>query len=268
MKDLRNFKVIKNENNIYKVNHAIACDFDDMSNQGFYKLKLIPKNLPYQMVKNLLLNISPNYFFLNDKEDFFGNKEISFSIENEHKFMGLNISSEVILMKREYEDALKSKITIDEINKIMKNPKEIEDFWASTFLFETPNIKFSKQAASLGLESFDKDISIFQNVLNIAKNNDKGLNFFVSALRILGIPCKISKGYGINNEKIIAIASFYIPKASWVDIDVDKKEIINDNFITLSWGYDANDLDSFKADISNINGKCKISQEISIKKDL
>ena len=79
-------------------------------------VRLIPRSTHEQFCKKSEVIISPEPDTLIEYEDFFGNKLLYFTIEKEHKQLGVHIISEIEkLFPVDLEPAVKNPITWEEV---------------------------------------------------------------------------------------------------------------------------------------------------------
>jgi transglutaminase-like putative cysteine protease len=93
-------------------------------------------------------------------------------------------------------------------------------------------------------------------------------NFFITIVRVLGIPARFCCGYNYRNEnfahQLHSWAEIYIPKLGWLGFDPSRGIIIDENYIKLSHGIDYFDCAPVRGIIFNGGDGETLNVEVSV----
>src|ERR1700744_507256 len=93
----------------YKITHTTKYKYEEAVSTCYNIAKLIPRDTPGQVCSNVVVSIHPTPDGINEYIDFFGNKVIYFSIQEEHADLTVTVTSEVnkaAINSIEYENLL------------------------------------------------------------------------------------------------------------------------------------------------------------------
>src|SRR6187455_1081389 len=79
----------------FKVIHTTHYKYKEAVSLCYNIARLVPRNTRGQTCNNTHITISPTPDVINEYEDFFGNKVIYFTIQNEHRDLSIKVESEV-----------------------------------------------------------------------------------------------------------------------------------------------------------------------------
>ena len=265
----------------YTIQHTTAYTYLEPVSLCHNIARLRPRNTQEQICRNTRIEIRPEPDWINEYEDFFGNKVIYFSIEKEHWELTVHVTSEV---ERNVSAQMKLQVFRNARPEDVK--KELSDLKADAldikqYVFETPMTALDDNILKYALQSFTPGRSVFEATedltqriytdfeykpghttiatpLSVVMQERKGVcqdfaHLGIACLRSVGLPARYVSGYietlspeGV--EKLIGVDashawySVYITEMGWVDFDPTNNCLVSDQHITIGWGRDYADI--------------------------
>lgn len=265
----------------YRVIHNTTYDYFEPVSLCHNIVRLLPRNTDDQTLKQVVVNIDPLPTILNEYEDFFGNKIIYFTIEQEHKRLSVTVTSEIKKISspvptfHHYSD-----LTWQEVKRELLKPKP-EYFEARQYIMETkmttidaaitayasisfypgrPMFEASRELMQRIYKdfSFQKGFTTIATPLSVVMKERKGVcqdfaHLAVACLRSMGLPARYISGYietvaPPGQKKLIGVDashawfSVFIPFVGWLDFDPTNNQMPSDHHLTVGWGRDYTDV--------------------------
>ncbi len=265
----------------YSVMHTTTYQYFEPVSLCHNIVRLVPRNTPGQSVKHVVVDIDPLPAVLREYEDFFGNKIIYFTVEQEHKHLRVKVSSEI---EKNRSGSLNFNLYglpgWEETRRELLKPKP-EYFDARQYLAETKMTQSDPRITAYASVSFAPGRSLFEasgdlmqriyrdfsfqtgfttiaTPLSVVMQERKGVcqdfaHLAVACLRSMGLPARYVSGYietkpPPGQEKLIgadashAWFSVFIPHMGWMDFDPTNNQLPADKHITIGWGRDYTDV--------------------------
>jgi transglutaminase-like putative cysteine protease len=264
----------------YRIIHNTTYHYFEQVSLCHNIVRLLPRNTVEQTLKQVVVNIDPLPNILSEYEDFFGNKIIYFTIEQEHKRLSVTVTSEI-----EKTSSLIPTFNLynpawEEIQLELLKPRP-EYFEARQYIMETkmtiPDLAISEYASisfSPGRSMFEASRELMQRIykdfsfqrgfttiatpLSVVMKERKGVcqdfaHLAIACLRSMGLPARYVSGYietvsPPGQKKLVGVDashawfSVFIPLIGWVDFDPTNNQIPSDRHITVGWGRDYTDV--------------------------
>lgn len=265
----------------YRVIHNTTYDYFEPVSLCHNIVRLLPRNTDEQTLKQVVVNIDPLPTILNEYEDFFGNKIIYFTIEQEHKRLSVTVTSEIKKISppvptfNHYSD-----LTWQEVKRELLKPKP-EYFEARQYIMETKMTTIDAAITAYAAISFYSGRSMFEasrelmqriykdfsfqkgfttiaTPLSVVMKERKGVcqdfaHLAVACLRSMGLPARYISGYietvaPPGQKKLIGVDashawfSVFIPFVGWLDFDPTNNQMPSDHHLTVGWGRDYTDV--------------------------
>lgn len=262
----------------------------------------IPQDSEFQKVEKYSCEISPKPSSEVEREDFFGNKYLYFSVERSHK--KLTVTSQSIL-----ELFSPSWIGVDP--KTTSPWEEVVDWLHTTdasndirqFYLESDHVMFIEGIREYALKSFTPGRPIMEAALDLNTrifkdfaftpgftdistplqkvfDHKKGVcqdfaHFSLACLRILGLSARYVSGYIetipppgkpklIGSDASHAWIAIYIPEQGWVELDATNNLLVNDKHIRVAVGRDFADVTPLKGIVySGSEQEMKVSVDVT-----
>lgn len=289
----------------YTIQHTTAYNYLEPVSLCHNIARLRPRNTRDQICRNTRIEITPAPDWINEYEDFFGNKVIYFSIEKEHWELTVNVTSEV---ERNVAAQMKLHVfrnaTLEDVKKELAELKEdILDI--KQYVFETPMTALDDEILQYASQSFKPERPVLEAVkeltariytdfeykpghttiatpLSVVMQERKGVcqdfaHFGIACLRSMGLPARYVSGYietvsPEGAEKMIGVDashawfSVYITDIGWTDFDPTNNCLVSDQHITIGWGRDYADIAPLEGIILS-SGSHELSVSVDVKRE-
>jgi transglutaminase-like putative cysteine protease len=269
----------------YSIDHRTIYTYLEPVSVCHNILRLAPRDTERQLCRNVSVRIDPKPDVLSEYVDFFGNKVIYFSIEQEHGQLTVVVHSEI--EKRAAggrEMDLYDITTIETVKQDLSDDRQ-EAGEVSQYIFETLMTAGSEAIRTYARVSFQPGRPVLEAGLDLMRRiyNDfeftpgfstvstplsevmrerKGVcqdfaHLEIACVRSVGLPARYVSGYietisppGV--EKLMGVDashawfSIYIPHMGWTDFDPTNNVLPGDQHITIGWGRDYADIAPMK----------------------
>src|SRR5450755_11461 len=290
----------------YTIQHTTAYTYLELVSLCHNIARLRPRNTQEQICRNTRIEIRPEPDWINEYEDFFGNKVIYFSIEKEHWELTVHVTSEVERMDSGH---IKTK---DYPNDGLENVKqklltlEAEEMDIKQYSLGTPMTTWDEDILLYTLQSFPQGKSVFEGTEDLTRRINKDFEYkpgyttiatplsvvmqerkgvcqdfahlAITCLRSVGLPARYVSGYietispeGV--EKLVgtdashAWFSVYLPQRGWVDFDPTNNCIVSEQHITIGWGRDYADIAPLEGIILS-SGSHELTVSVDVRREI
>jgi transglutaminase-like putative cysteine protease len=268
----------------YLISHKTTYTYYEPVSLCHNIARLVPRNTERQFCRNVSVKIDPEPDTINEYKDFFGNKIIYFSIEQEHTQLTVYVQSEIESIEPVASGAQGRVAGGSERvagGRGMEDPAEIRQF-----VFATPMTAVSQEVLDYARVSFPPGRPVLEAAtdlmhriyrdfefksgyttistpLSVVLRERKGVcqdfaHLAIACVRSVGLPARYVSGYietvsPAGVDRLIGVDashawfSVYIPLLGWVDFDPTNNVLPGIQHITIGWGRDY-------ADIAPLNG--------------
>lgn len=266
---------------IYRVIHRTSSHYRHPVPVGMHVACLRPKTLPGQSLIKSELNILPAPHTLTERYDYFGNLLHVFVLQEPHKELVVEATSEVEIESGASKSLPANSLPWEEAVRLLPRDRSAEGLQAYEFSFESPRIKLRKEFADYALQSFTPQRPILEGLLdltarihsdfrfdpkvtNVRTTTDevfqkrRGVcqdfaHFQIACLRSLRLSARYVSGYLrtypppgkprlIGADMSHAWISAYCPGIGWIDLDPTNNVVPSTGHVTLAWGRDYGDV--------------------------
>jgi transglutaminase-like putative cysteine protease len=274
----------------FKIIHKTVYTYHEPISLCHNIARLIPRSTEKQTCKNILIAIDPEPVIINEYEDFFGNRVLYFSVQQEHQELTVMVTSEI---NKSDSDIL----TIDsyphaawEVVKKQLNVPGPENADARQYVHETPLTSASPEISTYAIHSFTTGRSVFDASRDLMERIHKDFEFqpgfttvaipatevikqrkgvcqdfshvAIACLRSIGLAARYVSGYietlpPIGIEKLAGVDAshawfaVFIPGTGWIDFDPTNNQISSAQHISIGWGRDYADITPLKGVIES-----------------
>lgn len=264
---------------IYQLRHRTTFEYAQPVTFVYNLLHLKPRALPWQMIRHSKLTVLPEPAVLSERTDYFGNTATYCSVQEKHRTMQVLIESEIEVRPRPpisiggtpWENA----------RVLLQNDCSPAGLDAFQFFFSSPGLQPLKEARKYMLPSCLPGRSVHEVALDLMHRVHKEFTFdatatnvatpvkevfekrrgvcqdfahiMISCLRSVGLPARYNSGYiqtapppgqprlqGADASH--AWVGVYCPMKGWIDLDPTNNKPANEEFITIGWGRDYQDV--------------------------
>ena len=285
----------------YKVTHITDYIYEFPATLCHNLMFQIPPELSFQKVLEYTCDISPKPSSEIEREDFFGNKYLYFSVERSHKNLSVTSKSVVELSSPPWA-SIKPADTMpwEEVVELLHSVKSTADI--RQYYLESNHVQFIEGISAYVLKSFTPGRPILEAALDLNTRifNDfaftpgfsdistplekvfkhrKGVcqdfaHFSLACLRAIGLSARYVSGYletlpPPGKPKLVgadashAWIAVYVPGHGWVELDATNNLLVNDKHIRVAVGRDFADVTPLKGIVySGRKQEMKVSVDV------
>ncbi|MEQ8239288.1 MAG: transglutaminase family protein [Cyclobacteriaceae bacterium] len=286
----------------YQVTHITDYIYDNPAKLCHNIMFQIPHDFPFQKVENYAYNIYPEPSFEVQRQDFFDNKYLYFSIERSHKKLTVVSESKITLSRPAWMD----------VDPSSSQPWEKVAQWLRTteakndirqFYLASDHVKIIDGVKEYTLESFTPGRPIMEAMIELNSRifNDfkftpgftdistplehvfehrKGVcqdfaHFGLSCVRSIGLAARYMSGYietlpppgkpkMVGADASHAWMALFIPELDWVEFDATNNLLVSDQHLRVAVGRDFADVTPLKGIVYS-SGKQKMNVSVDVR---
>jgi len=285
---------------IYQLRHRTIFEYSAPVTFVYNMLRLKPRELPWQTVKESKLTVSPEPSVLSERIDYFGNNVAFCDIEQKHEVMHVLMES-VIDIKPRPAPVLNG-VAWDTVRERLRGAKSPAGLDAFQFCFNSPGVSRLPESEAYCMPSCKPGLSAHQVAIDLMQRihtdftfdptattvstpvkdvlkNRRGVcqdfaHLMISCLRSVGIPARYISGYIQTTpppgqarlegaDASHAWIGVYCPVNGWLDLDPTNNKMADEQFITVAWGRDYQDV-SPVAGVMLGGGKHQVRAEVDM----
>ena len=290
----------------YRVRHITEYTYGAPVSLCYNMAHLLPRDTQNQRCINQKIQINPPPVYQNSNEDYFGNQTFYFSIQEAHKKLVIDVSSDFEIEASNIQQKLTSHtMTCGSLRKLLNTPDTPELRMAKEYLLDSPQIQNSDDLKAYAKSTFVDDAPLLQaamdfthkifteftfdpNTTTIATPLEQVLeqrsgvcqdfaHLAIGCLRSVGIPARYMSGYletlpPPGQEKLVgadashAWFSIFIPDLGWVEFDPTNDLMPNDQHIVTAWGRDYSDVTPLQGVIFEGGGYQELAVSVDVRR--
>ncbi|GAA0877085.1 transglutaminase family protein [Algoriphagus jejuensis] len=285
----------------YQVIHVTEYKYEVPATLCHNLMFQIPKDHPFQQVKDYSCEIVPKPSFEVNRTDFFGNNYLYFSVERLHR--KLTVASKSVLELSEpawISVDPKSTLPWEKVAKWLHSTDASSEI--RQYYLESDHVPFISGIRDYAVKSFTENRPIMEAMLDLNTRifrdfaftpgftdistplqkvfeHKKGVcqdfaHFSLACLRILGLAGRYVSGYIetlpppgkpklVGSDASHAWIAVYIPGHDWVEFDATNNLLVNDKHIRVAVGRDFADVTPLKGIVySGSEQEMKVSVDV------
>jgi transglutaminase-like putative cysteine protease len=264
---------------LYQVTHITRYNYEAPVSQCLNEVRLAPRSLSHQQVKENTLEVEPAPAFVYNRKDYFGNDVSTFGVFESHEKLTATTKSIVNVgpgRLGENNAPLGWKDVRDQIAAC----EDEECLKASEFIYESPYVPLSPRLMAYASEGFGTNRPLIDVVLDLSQRihrdfkyqplstsidlplvevleNRKGVcqdfaHVMIGVLRSQRLAARYISGYVRSGAQFQgaqashAWVSVFFPGTGWLDFDPTNNVMPSESHITLAWGRDYGDVTPVK----------------------
>jgi transglutaminase-like putative cysteine protease len=281
---------------LYSVTHITRHLYESPVSRSLNELRLTPRSLPGQQVRESDLCIQPEPATLDRRKDYFGNDVTTVAILETHDLFVIKASS-VVELQAPSSESVSTSAWEEVRDRIALHPDD-ECLEALEFVFDSPFVSSEPELAEFARPTFTpgrplidalkelshrihhefryrpKSTSIHMPLLEVLRNRQGVCQDFahvmIGALRSLRLAARYTSGYLRSSpgsqgaEASHAWVSAFIPGSGWLSFDPTNDVMPSDGHVTLAWGRDYGDVTPVSG-IAAGGGSHSVDVEVSVR---
>ena len=290
----------------YRVRHITEYTYGAPVSLCYNMAHLLPRDTRNQRCLNQKVQINPPPVYQNDGEDYFGNQTFYFSIQEAHKKLVIDVTTDFEISPLDVlQWQMQSTLTCGQLRTQLSNPNTPELRMAKEYLLDSPQIRCSEDLKAYALSTFADDKPFLQAALafthkiftefkfdpttttvatpleQVLKQRSGVCQDFahlaIGCLRSVGIPARYMSGYletlpPPGQEKLVgadashAWFAVFIPELGWVEFDPTNDLMPSDQHIVTAWGRDYADVTPLPGVIFEGGGSQQLAVSVDVKR--
>ncbi len=280
---------------LYSVTHITRHLYQSPVSRSLNELRLTPRSIPGQQVREIDLCIQPEPATLNRRKDYFGNDVTTVAILETHDLFVIKASS-VVELQAPSSESVSTSAWEEVRDRIALHPDD-ECLEALEFVFDSPFVSSEPELAEFARPTFTpgrplidalkelshriheefryrpKSTSIYMPLLEVLRNRQGVCQDFahvmIGALRSLRLAARYTSGYlrsspgSQGTEASHAWVSAFVPGSGWLSFDPTNDVMPSDGHVTLAWGRDYGDVTPVSG-IAVGGGSHSVDVEVSV----
>ena len=262
----------------FQVTHTTRYLYQTPVSHGLNELRLTPRDLPNQHVRESVIRVEPEPAFIHHRKDYYGNDVTSFEVFEKHDRLEATAESLVEVLPC-LTDGITS-TSWEEARDFVVAQEDAESVAASEFIYNSLYIPVVPQLTEYARKTFvpgrplleaakdlthrintdfkylPKSTSIDVPLADVLRQR-RGVcqdfaHVMIGALRSHRLAARYISGYLRPGPKVQgaqashAWVSLFIPGSGWVSFDPTNDLVVSDSHVTLAWGRDYGDVTPVK----------------------
>lgn len=290
----------------YRVRHITEYTYGAPVSLCYNMAHLLPRDTRNQLCIHQKIQINPPPVYQNEGEDYFGNQTFYFSIQEAHKKLVIDVSTDFEISPiNVLEWQTQNTITCGELRSLLSAPNTPELRMAKEYLLDSPQIRRSADLGAYAQSTFADDKPILQATLafthkiftefkfdpstttvatpleQVLKQRSGVCQDFahlaIGCLRSVGIPARYMSGYletlpPPGQEKLVgadashAWFAIFIPTLGWVEFDPTNDLMPNEQHLVTAWGRDYSDVTPLQGVIFEGGGSQQLAVSVDVRR--
>lgn len=290
----------------YRVRHITEYTYGAPVSLCYNMAHLLPRDTRNQRCLHQKIQINPPPVYQNDGEDYFGNQTFYFSIQEAHKKLVIDVTTDFeIASLNVLEWQAQSTLSCGELRAMLDAPNTPELRMAKEYLLDSPQIRRSEDLKAYALSTFADDEPVLQAAMafthkifsefkfdpstttvatpleQVLKQRSGVCQDFahlaIGCLRSVGIPARYMSGYletlpPPGQEKLVgadashAWFAIFTPDFGWVEFDPTNDLMPNEQHIVTAWGRDYSDVTPLQGVIFEGGGSQQLAVSVDVRR--
>ncbi|MDF1553368.1 MAG: transglutaminase family protein [Deferrisomatales bacterium] len=285
----------------YRVVHTTRYDYEHPASLCHGEGRLVPRALPGQHLRRSELRVDPAPASLVERDDFFGNRALFFSVEGPHGSLEVTCTSEVEVAPQE-PPLLEGSLAWEVARVSAWNGTDAPLIHARQFALESPAIPLSAELEAYARPSFPPARPLLAAVADLmgrihtefayspqsttvatpvaeVLRQRRGVcqdfaHLALGCLRSLGLAARYVSGYletlpPPGRERLVGADASHAwfavcaPDSGWVDFDPTNNQIPRGRHVTVAWGRDYHDVAPLKGVVLG-GGRHKVRVSVDV----
>jgi transglutaminase-like putative cysteine protease len=264
----------------YSVTHRTVYEYPAPVTVSHHVARLNPRETATQTRESSSLEISPEPAVRGERSDYFGNQLCFFSIQEVHERLEIVARSRVCVRAAK-PPGPETSPGWEEVAGLFRDPVLPEVVEPYQFVFDSPQVRASRELAQYALESYPKGAPILAGAMDLTRRIHSDFQYDpkattvatpleevlksrrgvcqdfahmgIACLRSIGLPARYVSGYlhtrpAQGRERLVgadashAWFAIFCPGAGWVDFDPTNNLQPAEEHVTVAFGRDFGDV--------------------------
>lgn len=283
----------------YRIVHRTRYQYEEPVSLCHNQARLTPRSFFNQTCLHADIAIDPQPATFCEREDFFGNRTVYFSVERSHDALSVTAESDVHIAAR---PPLSNAMAWDDARCILTSETDPALLDARQFLLDSPKVATSPALLQYAADSFPKGRPLIDAVCDLIHRIHRDFDYVpgfttlstplsdvlkhrkgvcqdfahlgIGCLRAMGLPARYVSGYLetlpppgkarlIGSDASHAWLSAFLPTCGWIDFDPTNDLMPEDRHITVAWGRDFADVTPLKGVVLG-NGQHTLDVSVTV----
>ena len=263
---------------IFHVTHTTRYTYATPVSQGLNEVRLTPRGLPGQRVRESAVRVNPQPAFMHHRKDYYGNDVTSFEVLEKHDRLEATAESIVEVLPGLAESI--APISWEEARNLIVKESDPASLAASEFIYNSPYVPAVPQLGQYARETFAPQRPLLDSVRDLTHRIHEEFKYrpettsidvplknvllkregvcqdfahvMIGALRSVRLAARYVSGYVRSGPKVQgaqashAWVEVFVPGSGWRGFDPTNDLMVSDNHVTLAWGRDYGDVTPVK----------------------
>ncbi len=269
----------------YRIVHRTEYHYSEPVDSGHNEARLLAREVPRQHTRSAVLAIDPPPADFRERLDYFGNRVVSFALDQPHRALTVTATSEITVEDTVPALPLFEGESWEASRRALAGATDGESLLARDFVLESPLIPAQRGLADYAAPSFtpgrplldavhelmerihrdfryDPEFTTLSTPLAQVLEHRRGVcqdfaHLAIGCLRAHGVAARYVSGYietlpPPGKAKLVGGAashawfSVFVPGSGWVDFDPTNNQVPASQHITIAWGRDYSDVTPLK----------------------
>ncbi len=288
---------------IYRIRHVTSYEYVSPVSLCYNRAHLLPRNTQRQQCLSTQIRITPTPVYSVRREDFYSNLYYYFSIQEAHKSLQIDVTSQIKTLQPQMNFDLDlgnscaralelTRMAVDEEtllarefcldSPMIRASEQVREYAAPLFTPERPLLSAVRELTSRIFEDFkyDPGFSTVATPLHEVLEHKRGVcqdfaHLAIACLRSLGYAARYVSGYletlpPPGQEKLVgsdashAWFAVYSPGEGWFEFDPTNDNIPSEQHITTAIGRDYGDVTPLRGVIFDGGGSQKLEVSVDV----
>jgi len=288
---------------IYRIRHVTRYRYETPVSLCYNRAHLLPRDTARQQCLSTQIRITPTPVYSVRREDFYSNLYYYFSIQEPHKALEIDVSSQIRILQPTLNFDLDLGNSCARVRELMQAAVDEETLLAREFCLDSPMIRSSDAVREYALPSFDEERPLLSAVRELTSRiyhdfkYDPGFStvatplhdvlehkrgvcqdfahLAIACLRSLGFAAQYVSGYLetlpppgqtklVGSDASHAWFAVYSPGEGWFEFDPTNDNIPSEQHITTAIGRDYGDVTPLRGVIFDGGSSQKLEVSVDV----
>ena len=290
---------------MYRIRHVTEYQYNTPVTLCYNIAHVLPRDTPMQLCQATSIHVHPSPVYQQKRTDYFGNHTYYFSLQEPHKKLVIDVTSEIKIESIRPSLDLDLGVTCGQAREILRQSKDPEILENKEFMLDSPMIKSSASLKVYAAELFTDNRPLLSAARELTTKIFKEFKYdpasttvatplhevlelksgvcqdfahlAIGCLRSMGFPARYVSGYletlpPPGKEKLVgsdathAWFAIYSPGEGWFEFDPTNDNMPGEQHIVTAWGRDYSDVTPLRGVIFEGGGDQILSVSVDVQR--